>query len=329
MGRRETKTLFAAALLFAWLPMLVFPQEGIPQPTDNGLARLFSLSSGQASAVQQFSARAVLAPPGASGPALSPDKDDFSARALTRDFLKDAGQIWSYPVHIQARDILPIAGLAALTGLIIANDEGIYRGFADYRDSHGWVRAVSPVITKMGTWGAWGTVAAFLGAGLIGGDKKSTETAVLATSAMVQSTILVGFIKGMTGRQRPEYAGGLDHWYGPEGFFRRFEKAYMEKYDSFPSGHTVTAFSLATVVAMQYQDTVWVPILSYTLATGVGLSRVTEDKHWLSDVLVGGVLGHVIGRMVVRNHRKRYHLMPTVGLDHGSLSFALAFSSQL
>jgi membrane-associated phospholipid phosphatase len=99
----------------------------------------------------------------------------------------------------------------------------------------------------------------------------------------------------------------------------------MGYYDSFPSGHTATAFSLATVVAMEYERTVWVPIVAYTVATGVGLSRVTLDKHWLSDVLVGGVIGHVIGRMVVRNHRRRYPVVPTVGLDHGSLSFAVTF----
>jgi membrane-associated phospholipid phosphatase len=64
---------------------------------------------------------------------------------------------------------------------------------------------------------------------------------------------------------------------------------------------------MATVVAMQYQKSVWVPIVAYTVATAVALSRVTENKHWLSDSLVGSVLGHVIGRLVVRNHRSRYH----------------------
>ena len=290
MGLRKNKALLAAALLLGWLPLAIFPQEGTPRPSGNGPARPFSL------------------------------------RSISRDFLKDAGQIWSYPVHIQAKDILPIAGLAAVTGLLIATDEGNYRGFKDYRDSHGWVRTVSPAITKMGSWGAWGTVTAFLGVGLVGGDKTAIETAVLATSAMLQCQLVSGVLKGISGRQRPEYADGDDHWYGPEGFFRRFEKGLTGKYDSLPSGHTITAFSLATVVAMQYRDTVWVPILSYAVATGVGLSRVTESKHWLSDVLVGGALGHVIGRLVVRNHRKRYHLMPVAGLDHGTPAFALTLS---
>ena len=246
--------------------------------------------------------------------------------SISRDFLKDAGQIWSYPVHIRTRDIMPIAGLAALTGFLIGNDEAIHRGFMNYRDAHAWVRAVSPVITRMGTYGAWGTAAVFLGVGLIGGDKKSTETAVLASSAMLQSGILVTFLKGIFGRQRPFWADGVDHWSGPVGFFKRFGSGQSGRYDSFPGGHSITAFSLATVLAMQYRKSVWVPIVAYSVATGVGLSRVTENKHWLSDVLVGGVIGHVIGRLVVRNHRSRYDVPPPTGDAAGfPLSISISF----
>jgi membrane-associated phospholipid phosphatase len=253
---------------------------------------------------------------------------EFSLRSISRDFLKDAGQIWSYPVHIRTRDILPIAGLAALTGFLIGNDEAIYRGFREYRDDHAWVRGVGPVITQMGSYGAWGTAAIFLGVGLIARDERSTETAVLATSAMLQSEILVSFLKGMSGRQRPEYAEGVDHWSGPAGLFKMFKAGQMGKYDSFPSGHAITAFSAATVIAMQYRDTVWVPIVAYSVATGVALSRLTLDKHWLADVLVSGVLGHVIGRLVVRNHRSRTQIAPAVGFAHGSPSFAVTLSFQ-
>jgi len=256
----------------------------------------------------------------------SQESGEFTLHNLTQDFLKDAGQIWGYPFHIKTDDILPIIGLAAVTGLVIANDEAISRGFRDFYDSHAWVRDASPVITKMGSWGAWATAGLFLGAGLIGGDHKTTETGVLASTAMLQSSLLVWFLKGITGRQRPSYAGGEDHWSGPAGFFKRYEKGYEDAYDSFPSGHTITAFSLATVVAMQYHETVWVPVLSYAVATGVGLSRVTMSRHWLSDVLVGGVLGHLIGRLVVRNHRERYHSLPALNVSPRSFSLTFSFS---
>ncbi|MGA2533737.1 MAG: phosphatase PAP2 family protein [Candidatus Aminicenantales bacterium] len=331
MEMKKNKTWAAAFLLFAALPFPLVARDQASEVSENSLSRLFSLSICADPSPQPVLTPAVppaflTSTPPATGPSLPaapPGGGEFSLRSMSRDFLKDAGQIWSYPVHIRTRDILPIAGLAAVTGLLIANDEAISRGFRNYRDGNGWVRTVGPVITPMGSWGAWGTAAVFLGVGLIGGDKKSTETAVLASSAMLQSEILVIFLKGMFGRQRPYHAEGVDHWSGPVGFFKMFTPGQTGRYDSFPGGHSITAFSLATVVAMQYRETVWVPILAYSVATGVGLSRVTEGKHWLSDCLVGGVLGHFIGRLVVRNHRNRYHLMPLAGLDHGTVSFSI------
>jgi membrane-associated phospholipid phosphatase len=334
MKTKKIKIRAAAFLLLAVLPFQLVARDQTPGVPKNGLSRPFSLSIYEAPAAQSTLTLAVLptllpSTPPSSGPSLPAAPSgggEFSLRSISRDFLKDAGQIWSYPAHIRTRDILPIAGFAALTGFLIGNDEAIHRGVMDYRSSHAWVRAVSPVITQMGSYGAWGTAALFLGVGLISGDKKSTETAVLASSAMLQSGILVTFLKGIFGRQRPFWADGVDHWSGPVGFFKRFESGQTGRYDSFPGGHSITAFSLATVVAMQYRKSVWVPILAYTTATGVALSRLTENKHWLSDSLVGSVLGYVIGRLVVRNHRSRHDITPTAGNALSSLPFAVTFS---
>ncbi|MGE5127469.1 MAG: phosphatase PAP2 family protein, partial [Betaproteobacteria bacterium] len=67
---------------------------------------------------------------------------------------------------------------------------------------------------------------------------------------------------------------------------------------SLPSGHTSTAFSLATVAEQHYGWKVGVP--AYLLATGIGLSRIESSKHYLSDVLAGATLGVIVGRTVTR-----------------------------
>ena len=67
---------------------------------------------------------------------------------------------------------------------------------------------------------------------------------------------------------------------------------------SFPSGHTSSAFSLATVAKQHYGWKVGVP--AYLLASGIGLSRIEKDKHYLSDVLAGATLGVIVGRTVAR-----------------------------
>jgi len=325
LTRLKKQKAWAAILLLLILPHSLFAQEPTSEKPKNVPTRYFSLSI-------HYAPDAPTIPAWMISPALAPSppqaSEKFTLRSVSRDFLKDAGEIWSYPAHIKTRDILPIAGLAVLTGVLIANDEAIYRAFRDYRDSHAWVSAVSPIFTEIGSSGAWGTAAAFLCVGLIAKDDKAVRTGALALSAMLQSGILVQVLKGLPGRQRPYWAKGVDHWSGPIGFFERFESGQSGKYDSFPSGHTITAFSLATVVAMQYGEHVWVPVFAYSVATGTALSRLTENKHWLSDVLVGGFLGHVIGRMIVLNHRRRYYVIPTAGVVNGTLSLAVTISTR-
>jgi membrane-associated phospholipid phosphatase len=40
----------------------------------------------------------------------------------------------------------------------------------------------------------------------------------------------------------------------------------------------------------------------YSFATAVSLSRITTDRHYASDVLVGGAVGYMIGKFVMRDH---------------------------
>lgn len=61
---------------------------------------------------------------------------------------------------------------------------------------------------------------------------------------------------------------------------------------SFPSGHTFTAFTGAEILRREYgRDYPIIPIVGYTIATGVGFMRVYNNKHWASDVLAGAGLG--------------------------------------
>src|SRR5262249_51841765 len=66
--------------------------------------------------------------------------------------------------------------------------------------------------------------------------------------------------------------------------------------NSFPSGHTITAWTLATVVAEEYGSHKWVAPTAYSLAALVGAARYAGHSHYLSDVLIGGAIGFGIGR---------------------------------
>lgn len=61
---------------------------------------------------------------------------------------------------------------------------------------------------------------------------------------------------------------------------------------SFPSGHTATAFMTATMLTKEYGHlSPWVGVGAYSLATATGLMRVANNKHWISDVMVGAGIG--------------------------------------
>ncbi len=61
---------------------------------------------------------------------------------------------------------------------------------------------------------------------------------------------------------------------------------------SFPSGHTAMAFMAATMLSKEYgHKSPWISVGAYSVATATGLMRMANNKHWLSDVLVGAGIG--------------------------------------
>jgi len=75
-----------------------------------------------------------------------------------------------------------------------------------------------------------------------------------------------------------------------------------------------------------YKNTVYVPIICYSLATLAGLSRVTQDTHWLSDVFLGAVLGYAISKFVVKKRRKtNIQLSPVMGNGRSGVSIIFTF----
>jgi membrane-associated phospholipid phosphatase len=72
---------------------------------------------------------------------------------------------------------------------------------------------------------------------------------------------------------------------------------------SFPSGHSIAAFSVATVFARRYPTHRWLPYVAYGLAATVGFSRVSLSAHFPSDVFLGAALGVAVSRFTVLNGR--------------------------
>lgn len=120
------------------------------------------------------------------------------------------------------------------------------------------------------------------------------------TEALILGEAIGGVMKGVIGRQRPFVKPQNSHSFG---FLRGFGGG--DAFRSFPSGHTLAAFAAAAAVSSEtsgwWPATRWVigPAL-YTGATLTGASRMYDNRHWASDVVVGAGIGTFAGLKVVR-----------------------------
>ena len=81
---------------------------------------------------------------------------------------------------------------------------------------------------------------------------------------------------------------------------------------SFPSGHTANVFAGATMLAMEYgEEYKWVPYVSYSVASGVGVMRMANNKHYISDVLFGAGLGILSMKIAYWTHQYRWNKQKT------------------
>ncbi|MBK9985153.1 MAG: phosphatase PAP2 family protein [Saprospiraceae bacterium] len=234
-----------------------------------------------------------------------------SPKGYVPSLLHNFGEQITAPIHFKAKQWLITGSAIGVTAILIHQDNEINRWGRGLKEDHQWINKSSPVITKFGAQYGALTVGTFGLVSAVFKNEKGVRTSLLATQSMITTGVWIQIIKQVTGRERPNASyyntkSGGGSWYGP---FASFDKSLSLKYpgsafNSFASGHTAIAFSIATVFASQYNHTPVIPILSYTAATMVGLSRLTENKHWSSDVFVGALLGYLCGKQVVRHYKK-------------------------
>lgn len=133
-------------------------------------------------------------------------------------------------------------------------------------------------------------------AGLAANEKRIQSVALGGVKSLAVSTAIYATSKLLIRRGRPDKsASSLD-----------FAPPFMRKsFTSSPSGHSNTIFTVATALAMEFRETKWVPIVAYTIATLTAVSRIHQNRHWASDVVVGSALGHFVTKAVWKNNNKK------------------------
>ncbi|MDI6871151.1 MAG: phosphatase PAP2 family protein [Bacillota bacterium] len=166
---------------------------------------------------------------------------------------------------------VPYADGWTLTAVLLAADPAA--GAAVRNGLQGSVAdAAMPAVTLLAEGPG---VAATLAALYLAGEE---ETAAEAALSVACAGVLVTGAKWAVGRGRPDSdaPNSVHYLAGRPG------------YDSFPSGHTATAFALARVLARRYPER---SRLFYVLAGLVGLSRIYLNRHYPGDVAAGALVG--------------------------------------
>lgn len=245
----------------------------------------------------------------------------------------DIKQQATLPFHTKGKDWLKVGGFALLTGAVALTDKPVNRFATNLHNNNPAIASVSKYVTNFGGAYELYAIAGFYAYGLIFKTQKEKTTTALATQAYITAVGIAFLAKYAAGEQRPYYIDPLTNRRGPifHGPFYAFKKGpdgkklSREDFSSFPSGHTTAAFAAATVYAMEYRDKPLIPILSYTAATLIGLSRLTENKHWPIDILAGAAIGYLSGRQVVNNFHRYSKIKQAEKSVHQPVSFNLQY----
>ena len=221
---------------------------------------------------------------------------DVSWKQVVPNIVEDQKSIWLFPRKLEKpRDLIPSAAFLVIgAALVVGADPPVARYFRNTTAFQGFNRAMPSAGTSAAIVAA---PIALYGVGLLRKDSRMTRTALLAGEALADAEILTEVLKPAVSRWRPSAlppGGNFADTFAEGG--NRFSSAHS----SFPSGHSITAFAVATVISRRYaRQHRWVPILAYGASAAIGFSRLTLSAHYTSDVFVGAVLGYSISRFAV------------------------------
>jgi membrane-associated phospholipid phosphatase len=279
------------------IAMLFIPFAGLAQQKDTLIKKLDSLNRKKDSVGQVNN----------TNPAAYNENTKITFKNYFVLLVSDMKQEFTQPFHMKKKDWLNFGKFAAMEVVLGFADEPIQQEAMRLTSRNPGVKNTGNYISKFGGVYEGYTLAAIATYGLVFKKRKMVTTTLLATQAYLVGGALESVTKFLAGRTRPSY-------YDPSveaeptflGPFSKTGKDASGKtvYSSFPSGHTTVAFAAATVFASEYKNIKWVPIVAYSAATLIGLSRITENQHWATDVVAGAAIGYLAGINVVNNYHR-------------------------
>jgi membrane-associated phospholipid phosphatase len=210
-----------------------------------------------------------------------------------RSFLPSQREIWSAPRKMERKHWTWLMLAGAGTAALIAADRKITNGMPNTNSQFMWA-------TRSSRLGGAAGLAIFSGsawaAGALGHNTRWKAAGAASSEALMHSLVVTYALKATFARQRPDTGAEAGQFWSA-GTIRT-----MKSDNSFPSGHSMGSWAVATAFSRQFPDKKYVPWLAYGFASAMSISRVAAHKHYASDVAVGAGLGYLIGRMVGNRH---------------------------
>ena len=245
-------------------------------------------------------AAALLASPGVA-PAQTVGKmvkDDFS------NAFKDIWAVWSAPFDASGKDWALVGATAAVTGVMMFTDEPIEK-WAQRNDSASQLRFINPL--RRGGWLFSGkyVVPPALAVYIIGVATKNQRLrdGVMGCAASWGSSGIARRVFYLTfGRARPDSTPTNNQVWDVPNSSGLGKNGWQMR--SFPAGHFANAAGCATFLNKRFDMGIAEPAL-YAVALGVMVGRSLDHGHWMSDNVVGGVMGYAAGSEIARRSLRR------------------------
>lgn len=256
---------------------------------------------------------ALCQPVSAADLTLSGELNGFGSRLLG-----EGADVVTTPFSLKDGNLFWTLGIAGAIGLTYVYDGDIRDKLQGNVRSGGMDKATDAGELIGNPYLHLGVAALVYGGGIAAGSPKWKETGEMLGEALVLADAATLLIKEATGRGRPMVATRKDD-------FRPFQ--FKNDYDAFPSMHVASSFAMASVIA-RTSESVPLALLSYSTAVFVGFSRMYQNKHWASDVLLAAAIGELSGRVVTAYHaanQRRLVVLPGVSNDAVTMNLLYRF----
>jgi len=212
-------------------------------------------------------------------------------RRMPKYVLYDQRKIWTSPFHTAKSDIKYWVIFGAATGGLIASDKWLVKQMPNTK---GQVTLGNDTSNLGAAYTLIPIGAGFYFLGTAKHSEHFRETGLLMFETLIDTTIVETIIKSATDRARPLEGNGKG------GFWESTGGPWNA---SFPSGHAINTFGVASIFVHEYPHKWWVKLLAYGYAGTVVGARLAARRHFPGDVVAGGAMGWFIGDYVyARRH---------------------------